>query len=91
LQQLVHAGLIRQHRLSRHLIYSAEYSTMNALFAYLTENCSGRDTAYAPVCKPVDGFATGERRSACTCTCLLRTWLSRPDFIRRCSRPSRPS
>jgi len=34
LQQLVHAGLITQRRLSRQLIYSAEYGTMNELMAY---------------------------------------------------------
>src|SRR6059058_2706994 len=42
LAQLVHAGLITQRRLSRQLIYAAEYSTMNELMAYLTENCCGR-------------------------------------------------
>lgn len=52
LQQLVHAGLITQRRLSRQLIYSAEYRTMNALLAYLTENCCGRDAVCAPVCNP---------------------------------------
>jgi ArsR family transcriptional regulator len=52
LQQLVHAGLITQRRLSRQLIYSAEYGTMNALLGYLTENCCGRDAACAPVCDP---------------------------------------
>ena len=55
LAQLVHAGLIRQRRLSRHLIYSAEYGTMNDLLGYLTENCCGRDTACAPVCDPAAG------------------------------------
>jgi DNA-binding transcriptional ArsR family regulator len=55
LQQLVHAGLITQRRLSRQLIYSAEYGTMNALLAYLTENCCGRDTVCAPVCDPAAG------------------------------------
>ena len=52
LQQLVHAGLIRQRRLGRQIIYSAEYGTMNALLAYLTENCCGRDAVSAPVCDP---------------------------------------
>ena len=52
LQQLVHAGLITQRRLSRHLIYSAEYDAMNALLAYLTENCCGRDAICTPVCDP---------------------------------------
>jgi len=55
LQQLTHAGLITQRRLSRHLIYSADYGTMNALLAYLTENCCGRDAVCAPVCDPVAG------------------------------------
>ena len=55
LQQLVHAGLITQRRLSRQLIYSAEYGAMNALLAYLTENCCGRDAVCAPVCDPVAG------------------------------------
>ena len=48
LQQLVHAGLITQRRLSRQLIYSAEYGTMNELMAYLTENCCGRGAAACP-------------------------------------------
>jgi ArsR family transcriptional regulator, arsenate/arsenite/antimonite-responsive transcriptional repressor len=58
LQQLVHAGLITQRRLSRQIIYSAEYGTMNALLAYLTENCCGRDAASTPVCDPAAGCCT---------------------------------
>lgn len=57
LAQLVHAGLITQRRSSRQLIYSAEYGTMNALLAYLTENCCGRDTVCAPLCDPASGCA----------------------------------
>ena len=61
LQQLVHAGLITQRRLSRQLIYSAEYGAMNELMAYLTENCCGRGVAICPpVCNPADTFAKGE-------------------------------
>src|SRR5436305_14887403 len=59
LQQLVHAGLITQRRLSRRLIYSAEYGTMNELMAYLTENCCSRGVC-APVCNPADTYARGE-------------------------------
>ena len=59
LQQLLHAGLVTQRRLSRQLIYSAEYGTMNELMAYLTENCCGRG-ACVPVCNPADTFAKGE-------------------------------
>lgn len=45
LSQLTHAGLIRQQRKGRSLIYSADYGAMNALMAYLTENCCGIDLA----------------------------------------------
>jgi len=58
LAQLVHAGLITQRRLSRQLIYSAEYGAMNALLAYLTENCCGRDAVRAPMCDPATGCGT---------------------------------
>jgi len=66
LAQLVHAGLITQRRLSRQLIYSAEYGAMNALLAYLTENCCGRDTVNTPVCDPAAGCpdATGKTTAA---------------------------
>lgn len=39
LQQLVHAGLITQRRVGRQIIYTAAFASMNALMAYLTENC----------------------------------------------------
>ena len=55
LAQLAHAGLITQRRLSRQLIYSADYGAMNALLTYLTENCCGRDAVCTPVCDPVAG------------------------------------
>src|SRR6516165_885752 len=64
LQQLVHAGLITQRRLSWQLIYSAEYGAMNELMAYLTENCCGRDAICPPVCNPADTFAKGESDEA---------------------------
>ena len=60
LAQLVHAGLITQRRLSRQLIYSAEYGAMNALLAYLTENCCGRDAVGVPVCDPAAGCCTDD-------------------------------
>ena len=64
LQQLVRAGLITQRRLSRQLIYSAEYGAMNALLAYLTENCCGRGAACAPACNPAEAFTSGESDEA---------------------------
>jgi ArsR family transcriptional regulator, arsenate/arsenite/antimonite-responsive transcriptional repressor len=39
LQALQRAGLIKQVRASRQLIYSADYGVMNALVSYLTDNC----------------------------------------------------
>lgn len=39
LSQLSRAALIKQERRSRSLIYTADYDAMNALLAYLTENC----------------------------------------------------
>ncbi len=48
LQSLQRAGLINQRRDSRHLIYTADFSAMNALVGYLTDNCcaeSGQDCA----------------------------------------------
>ncbi len=70
LQQLVHAGLITQRRLSRQLIYSAEYRTMNELMAYLTENCCGRAVACAPACNPAETFAKGETDEAPARPCV---------------------
>jgi DNA-binding transcriptional ArsR family regulator len=60
LAQLTRAGLITQRRLSRQLIYSAEYGAMNELLAYLTENCCGTGANCAPACNPADAFSTGE-------------------------------
>jgi len=39
LQSLQRAGLISQQRMSRQLIYAADFTTMNDLVGYLTENC----------------------------------------------------
>jgi ArsR family transcriptional regulator, arsenate/arsenite/antimonite-responsive transcriptional repressor len=44
LNLLKHAGLVTYHRESRSLIYAAEYSAMNGLLAYLTENCCQGDS-----------------------------------------------
>ena len=41
LAQLTRAGLIQQRREGRSLIYAADYARMNALVAYLMENCCG--------------------------------------------------
>lgn len=61
LAQLRHAGLVRQERRHRSLIYRANYPAMNALLGYLTENCcAGADCQAAAGCEaPAE-----ERRSA---------------------------
>src|SRR6201992_3718349 len=69
LEQLVHAGLITQRRLSRQLIYSAEYGAMNALLAYLTEKCCGRDAACVPGRTPAAAFTKEETDEALSCAC----------------------
>lgn len=45
LNQLRQAGLVIFRREGRSLIYLAEYDAMNALLAYLTENCCQGDAA----------------------------------------------
>jgi DNA-binding transcriptional ArsR family regulator len=53
-QALVRAGLVKQRRESRLLIYTADFGAMNALIGYLTENCCGGAQNCAPACKPED-------------------------------------
>jgi len=54
LKELQHAGLITQRRLGRQLIYAAEYTAMNALLGYLTENCCGRGASCGAACDPAE-------------------------------------
>ncbi|MBV5291557.1 MAG: helix-turn-helix transcriptional regulator [Curvibacter lanceolatus] len=39
LKELVHAELVSQERVGRNLIYRARFERMNAVLAYLTDNC----------------------------------------------------
>jgi DNA-binding transcriptional ArsR family regulator len=70
LQHLNRAGLITQRRLHRQLIYAADFTAMNDLLGYLTENCCGRGSTQlcAPLCNPaaapVASVAKRSRRSA---------------------------
>lgn len=51
--RLRQAGLITVRREGRSMIYTARLETMNALIAYLTENCcGGAPCTPAAVCKP---------------------------------------
>ena len=61
LAQLREAGLILQERQHRSIIYRANYGAMNALVAYLMENCcAGADCATATACET----PAQERKSA---------------------------
>ena len=54
LKELMNADLISQERSGRNLIYRAQYDRMNAVLAYLTQNCChGEACEVAPedICK----------------------------------------
>lgn len=54
LQNLHRAELITQERMSRQLIYAADFDVMNGLVGYLTENCcAGSAASCDVVCRPV--------------------------------------
>jgi ArsR family transcriptional regulator, arsenate/arsenite/antimonite-responsive transcriptional repressor len=60
LDRLRDAGLVTVRRDGRSMVYSARYETMNALIAYLTENCCrGR----ADQCMPIKGEKAAQSRS----------------------------
>lgn len=48
LKELSHAGLVTQERQGRNLVYRASFETMNALLAYLTQNCCEGSTCEIP-------------------------------------------
>jgi DNA-binding transcriptional ArsR family regulator len=70
LQSLQRAGLISHQRISRQLIYAADFTAMDDLVGYLTENCCagsastdcGSTCAPAPVERPIP--ARKNRRTA---------------------------
>jgi DNA-binding transcriptional ArsR family regulator len=51
LKELSHADMVRSQQAGRFVIYSANFSTMNALLGFLTENCCGGNPC-SPVCTP---------------------------------------
>lgn len=59
LAQLSHAGLVTQRRVSRSIIYAADYAAMNGLITYLTENCCAGGS-----CAPAAGPENRERNVA---------------------------
>jgi DNA-binding transcriptional ArsR family regulator len=51
LKELSHAGMVSSQPAGRFVIYTANFTTMNALLGYLTENCCGGNPC-SPVCTP---------------------------------------
>lgn len=65
LQQLHRAGLLTQQRNSRQLIYAADFSAMNGLVAYLTENCcAGSSASCGEECAPVKPVRKAAKKSS---------------------------
>lgn len=66
LKALSEAGLVTARRDGRFVIYAANFDAMNALLAYLTENCCSLGSECAPACAPARGSPkpAARRRSA---------------------------
>jgi DNA-binding transcriptional ArsR family regulator len=52
LQALRRAGLVEQVRRGRQIFYSADFSAMNELVGYLTDECCVESAVCAPGCEP---------------------------------------
>ncbi len=59
LKELAHAQMVIAKQEGRFVYYSANFTTMNTLIAYLTENCCGGNP-----CSPVSVCDTGCEREA---------------------------
>jgi len=57
LKELAHAGLVRSRPEGRFIIYAAGFETMNALIAFLTDNCCGGNP-----CSPVRKSANTKKK-----------------------------
>jgi ArsR family transcriptional regulator len=51
MKELAHAEMVTSRQDGRFVIYAANFTTMNALLAFLTENCCGGNPC-TPVCVP---------------------------------------
>jgi len=53
LKELVNAGLLSSRQAGRYIFYSTNYPHMNALIAFLTDNCCARDGGCRPASVPL--------------------------------------
>lgn len=60
LKELSHSELLSSRNEGRFVIYSANYSVMNQLMAFLTENCCGGNPCLS-VCEPTCAISDGEQ------------------------------
>lgn len=60
LKELAHAGLVASRQEGRFVIYAAQYESMNALLAFLTQNCCGGNP-----CSPASSTANTAPVAAC--------------------------
>ena len=51
MKELSHSGLVKSRQESRYVIYSVNYTAMDSLMAYLTENCCDLDCTAVLVAK----------------------------------------
>jgi ArsR family transcriptional regulator len=61
LKELTHAALVTPRQDGRFVIYTANFSTMDGLMAYLTANCCGGNpctTTCPPVCSTTKGVTS---------------------------------
>jgi DNA-binding transcriptional ArsR family regulator len=61
---LTHAGLVNARQDGRFIYYAADYSAMNDLVGYLTENCCGGQSCAPQIAEPKT--AKGERNETAT-------------------------
>jgi DNA-binding transcriptional ArsR family regulator len=54
LAQLAAAGLVRSRQEGRFVLYSADFDTMRALVAFLTENCCAESGCAVSDCTPAE-------------------------------------
>jgi ArsR family transcriptional regulator len=64
LQHLLRAGLVTQRRLSRQLIYAADFDAMNGLVGFLTENCCGQGRAACLPATPDPALARSRKAAS---------------------------
>lgn len=68
LKELRHAELIDSEQQGRFIIYRARYDTMNALLAFLTDNCcaASKNADEAACCPPVPAKSAARKTAAKT-------------------------